>query len=106
MPRRIAQRPGQHVAVEPAENQRGQFLGDARIAPAMGHLFLAAPGQQRFKFGRRAVGSSVGQAMLSAGQSHGHGLQTGAGRIDPPHQHLLDRDVLPPAWKRCWLSTG
>ena len=32
--------------------------------------------------------------MLAAGESHGHRVQTGADRIDPPHEHLLDRDVL------------
>ena len=93
MPRRIAQRSGQRVAVEPAENDCRQVRHCRFMALAMGHPLPATPRQQRFQFGGRAIGPGVGQAMLPAGQSNGHGLQARAGRVDPTDQHLFDREV-------------
>ena len=91
---RIAQWTDQHVAVEAGKNHAGQSGRRRPAALTMGDFFAAAPGQQRFEFGWRAVGSGVEVAVLSAGQSDRRGLQARTGDVDPPHKHLLDRDVL------------
>ncbi len=91
--------PPDRPTVRPTRRRRtgrkraGQLRHGRVIAPTMHHLLLAAPRQQRLEFGRRAIGPGVGQAAASAGQPHRHGLQARAGRIDPPHEHLLDRDM-------------